>query len=152
MRGRVDGSCAGFRLGLVCLEPNCHDMRYFALGACSPRRFHPFFVHGERVLSRTREGEKEGSVMSKSHASTSSLWRLLRLLLLPLILVGKLLDKHFVSFIRGRVLRGEDRVFSLRFVWYSDSVYLHPMIWGSLVLYLFASQVVVTDAKPLTEA
>ena len=89
--------------------------------------------------------------MNKSAASTSSWWRLLRLLLLPLLLVGKFLDKHFVSFIRGRVLRGEDRVYSLRFVWYSDSVYLHPMIWGSLVLYFVATQAVVTVANPVAE-
>jgi hypothetical protein len=35
----------------------------------------------------------------------------------------------------SRVLRDKDRVYSVRFVWYGDAVYLHPMIWGSLILY-----------------
>jgi hypothetical protein len=80
--------------------------------------------------------------MNKSDSSSSKL-RWLKLLLIPLLWIAKLLDRHFVSFIRGRVLKDETRVYSLRFVWYSDSVYLHPMIWGSLVLWFLATNPVV---------
>jgi hypothetical protein len=44
----------------------------------------------------------------------------------------------------GRVLRGPNQIFSIKFVWYGDSVYLHPMIWGSAILYLLASSGVVS--------
>jgi hypothetical protein len=32
------------------------------------------------------------------------------------------------------VVRDRRRIYSIRFIWYGDSVYLHPMIWGSLLL------------------
>ncbi|MEE3370906.1 MAG: hypothetical protein VX346_16335 [Planctomycetota bacterium] len=90
--------------------------------------------------------------MNKSDSSSSKL-RWLQPLLIPLIWIAKLLDKHFVSFIRGRVLKDETRVYSLRFVWYSDSVYLHPMIWGSLVLWFLATtNAIVMESDELADA
>ena len=80
--------------------------------------------------------------MNKSDSS-SSILRWIGAALKPIWWICKFLDKHFVSFIRGRVLKDETRVYSLRFVWYSDSVYLHPMIWGSLVLWFVANHAVV---------
>ena len=89
--------------------------------------------------------------MNKSDSSSSKL-RWLKLLFIPLVWIAKLLDKHFVSFIRGRVLKDETRVYSLRFVWYSDSVYLHPMIWGSLVLWFLATNAVVVESDDVAAA
>ena len=89
--------------------------------------------------------------MNKSDSSSSKL-RWLKLLLIPILWTAKLLDKHFVSFIRGRVLKDETRVYSLRFVWYSDSVYLHPMIWGSLVLWFLATNAVVVESDDVAAA
>ena len=42
---------------------------------------------------------------------------------------------HFLSYLIGRVVRDRDRIYRIRFVWYGDSIYLHPMIWGSLALF-----------------
>jgi len=89
--------------------------------------------------------------MNKSDSSSSKL-RWLKLLFIPILWITKLLDKHFVSFIRGRVLKDETRVYSLRFVWYSDSVYLHPMIWGSLVLWFLATNAVVVESDDVAAA
>jgi hypothetical protein len=60
----------------------------------------------------------------------------LKILAWPFVVVGQFLYKHWLSYLVGRVLRDRDRVYSIRFIWYGDSVYLHPMIWGSLILYL----------------
>lgn len=89
--------------------------------------------------------------MNKSDSSSSKL-RWLKLLFIPLLWITRLLDRHFVSFIRGRVLKDETRVYSLRFVWYSDSVYLHPMIWGSLVLWFLATNAVVMESSEVAGA
>ena len=89
--------------------------------------------------------------MNKSDSSSSKL-RWLKLLFIPLVWIAQLLDKHFVSFIRGRVLKDDTRVYSLRFVWYSDSVYLHPMIWGSLVLWFLATNAVVVESEDVAAA
>jgi len=48
------------------------------------------------------------------------------------------LHHSFSSYICGRVLRDDDRIYSIRFVHYGDSIYLHPMIWGSVILYFLA--------------
>lgn len=84
--------------------------------------------------------------MTKQNAvERASFRRFASWLLFPAILLARvtkrflaILDKAFVSYIRGRVLRGARRIYSIRFVWYGDSVYLHPMIWGSAVLYALA--------------
>jgi len=51
----------------------------------------------------------------------------------------KSLYTHFISYIVGHVVRDSNRVYSIKFVWYNDSVYLHPMIWGSLILFGISS-------------
>ena len=89
--------------------------------------------------------------MNKSDSGSSKL-RWLKLLFIPILWTAKLLDKHFVSFIRGRVLKDDTRVYSLRFVWYSDSVYLHPMIWGSLILWFLATNAVVVESDDVAGA
>lgn len=68
--------------------------------------------------------------------------RLARLLLLPFsILVWPVTKawqavyRNFLSYLLGRVVRDRRRIYSVRFIWYGDSIYLHPMIWGSLLLY-----------------
>ena len=67
--------------------------------------------------------------------------RLVKFCLLPLVFVTwpvrkswGLADRHFFSYLLGRVSRDRRRIYSIRFIWYGDSVYLHPMIWGSLLL------------------
>ncbi|MCA9177216.1 MAG: hypothetical protein KDB14_22155 [Planctomycetales bacterium] len=71
----------------------------------------------------------------KSQASSKGF---LAILLWPFARLFKALHKHWISYITGYVLRDRDRIYSVKFVWYGDSVYLHPMIWGSLLLYLLA--------------
>ena len=51
---------------------------------------------------------------------------------------------HFLSYLIGRVVRDRDRIYRIRFVWYGDSIYLHPMIWGSLALYGLTAGGVIT--------
>ena len=67
----------------------------------------------------------------------------LRILFWPLVKVVGFLDKNFVSYLTGRVLRDESRVYNVKFIWYGESVYLHPMIWGSLIMYALAATNIV---------
>lgn len=76
------------------------------------------------------------------------LWPL-RILAWPFVVCAKAAYEHWLSYVLGHVKRSERRVFSVRFVWYGDSVYLHPMIWGSLVLYFVARSEVVAAGWPL---
>jgi len=61
------------------------------------------------------------------------------LLFLPFVKAAQALDRNFVSYLTGRVVRDENRIYCIKFIWYSDSIYLHPMIWGSLILYVLAA-------------
>jgi hypothetical protein len=61
----------------------------------------------------------------------------------PVLRAYDVVDKHFLSYLTGRVLRDKQRVYSVHFVWYNDSIYFHPMIWGSLALYLVAQAGIV---------
>lgn len=68
--------------------------------------------------------------------------RLAKLLLLPLLILAWPITKswqafyrNFLSYVLGRVVRDQRRIYSIRFIWYGDSIYLHPMIWGSVLLY-----------------
>jgi hypothetical protein len=56
----------------------------------------------------------------------------------PPAAAAKMLYRNFVSYLVGRVLRDNDRIYSIKFVWYGETVYLHPMIWGSLLLFVLA--------------
>ena len=57
--------------------------------------------------------------------------------------------EHWISYLIGRVLQDEDRVYSIKFIWYGDSVYLHPLVWGSFVLYFVDLSDVFTPGWPL---
>ena len=61
----------------------------------------------------------------------------------PFVFVFGALHKHFLAYLLSRTLRDEDRIYSIKFVWYGDSVYLHPMTWGSLILYFLAKTDVI---------
>lgn len=60
----------------------------------------------------------------------------LKIIAWPFIALWRFLYEHIISYVVGRVVRDEDRVYSVRFVWYGDSVYLHPMVWGSLLIFV----------------
>ena len=54
----------------------------------------------------------------------------LKIVVWPFVTLWRFLYEHILSYVFGRVTRDEDRVYSIRFVWYGDSIYLHPMVWG----------------------
>jgi len=62
----------------------------------------------------------------------------------PVVGLCKSFYRHFLSYVIGTKVHDRRRVHSVKFVWYGDSVYLHPMVWGSLLLYLAA----LTGAVP----
>lgn len=68
----------------------------------------------------------------------------LAVVLWPLTKVWNAFYHHFLSYLIGRVVRDRDRIYRIRFVWYGDSIYLHPMIWGSLALFGLTSGGVIT--------
>ncbi|MCU0959586.1 MAG: hypothetical protein MUF48_05730 [Pirellulaceae bacterium] len=73
----------------------------------------------------------------------------LQILAWPFVFVGRLLYRNWISYLIGAVRRDAQRVYSVRFIWYGESVYLHPMIWGSLVLYFVAKSEVFAPGWPL---
>lgn len=80
----------------------------------------------------------ENTSPSKEKEKSSFKRGFLSIILWPFTGFWKFLHKHWLSYVTGYVLRDKDRIYSVKFVWYGDSVYLHPMIWGSLLLYLMA--------------
>jgi len=56
------------------------------------------------------------------------------LLIWPLLRAVRYVNRHFLQYLFGHVMREGGRVYRIKFIWYADSVYLHPMIWGSVVL------------------
>ncbi len=56
------------------------------------------------------------------------------LLAWPFVFAFNSFNKHFLSYIMGRVVRDDRRIYTVKFVWYGDSIYMHPMIWGSAIL------------------
>jgi hypothetical protein len=60
------------------------------------------------------------------------------LLAWPFIKLWKFLYEHFISYVLGTSVRDRRRVYKVKFVWYGDSVYLHPMVWGGIVMYCLA--------------
>lgn len=100
----------------------------------------PFAFMGEEI------------VMSKDASSDSQRSGLplpIQILLWPFTFLGKTLYEHWLSYLIGRVVRDEYRVYSIRFVWYGDSVYLHPMIWGSLILFFISKSGLLGAGWPL---
>jgi len=78
------------------------------------------------------------------------------LLLLPLWLIARpvlglwrSLYKHFLAYLIGTKVYDRNRVYSVKFVWYGDSVYLHPMVWGSFLLYVLSITGVVPSGFSL---
>jgi len=68
---------------------------------------------------------------------------LLRVLLVPFSVLAwpftkgwQVVYRNFLSYLFGRVVRDSRRIYCVRFIWYVDSIYLHPMIWGSVILFL----------------
>ena len=91
----------------------------------------------------------EGSGAGSSRSGTP-LWLLpLKIIAWPFITFVKFLYTNFISYMIGRVLRDEYRVYSVKFVWYGDAVYLHPMVWGSLVLFFVTKSEVFSAGWPL---
>ncbi len=87
---------------------------------------------------------------SKPSSSVVSLLLLpLKIIAWPFLFLCRFLYEHWLSYVLGRVRRDEDRVYSVRFVWYGDSVYLHPMVWGSLVLFFVVKSDVFAAGWPL---
>jgi len=75
----------------------------------------------------------------RAAGSDTPLWLVpLKILAWPFLFVWGLLYRNWLSYLVGSVLRDEDRIYSIKFIWYGESVYLHPMVWGSLVLYFVA--------------
>ena len=77
--------------------------------------------------------------------------RVARVLFMPLWLIGwpfvrgwQVFYRNFLSYLVGRVVRDRRRIYSIRFIWYGDSIYLHPMIWGSLILSALTASGVMT--------
>jgi hypothetical protein len=60
------------------------------------------------------------------------------LIVWPVIGLWRSFYKHFLAYLIGTKVYDRNRVYSVKFVWYGDSVYLHPMVWGSLLLYVVA--------------
>jgi len=67
----------------------------------------------------------------------------LKIVTWPFLFVWGLLYRNWLSYVIGSVLRDADRVYSVKFIWYGESVYLHPMVWGSLVLFFVEKSNVV---------
>lgn len=57
----------------------------------------------------------------------------------PVVGIWRSFYKHFLAYLIGTKVYDRRRVYSVKFVWYGDSVYLHPMVWGSLLLSVAAA-------------
>ncbi len=86
----------------------------------------------------------------QSAHKSSPLWLLpFKIIAWPFVVFFRFLYKHWFSYLIGRVLRDENRIYSIKFVWYGDTVYLHPMIWGSLILFFVTKSGVFSSGWPL---
>jgi hypothetical protein len=92
---------------------------------------------------------KNPSESSSTRAGTP-LWLMpLKIVAWPFLALCHYFYDHWISYLAGRVLRDEDRVYSIKFIWYGDSVYLHPMVWGSLVLFFVTKSDLFNPGWPL---
>jgi len=73
----------------------------------------------------------------------------LSIVLWPVLTAFRIVYRHFLSYLFGHVTRDRRRVYRVKFVWYGDSIYLHPMIWGSLLLYGLTGAGVLTPGWAL---
>lgn len=72
-----------------------------------------------------------------------------KILVWPFLALAKVLYDSWLSYLHGKVLRDEYRIYSIKFIWYGDSVYLHPMIWGSLILFFVAKSGLIGAGWPV---
>lgn len=90
---------------------------------------------------------------SKSNAGgqkTTPLWLMpFKIIAWPFLALWRFLYKHWISYLVGRVLRDENRIYSIKFIWYGDTVYLHPLVWGSLILFFVTKSSVFPAGWPL---
>ncbi len=73
----------------------------------------------------------------------------LKILFWPFTFTWSLLYTHWLSYLFGQVRRGDQRIYSIKFIWYGDAIYLHPMTWGSVVLFFVVKSGVVSPGWPL---
>lgn len=85
---------------------------------------------------KSRPQKKKKSMSdSKENQKKVPIWLWpLWILVWPFAILGKWLYKNFLSYMIGRVIRDKRRIYTIKFIWYGDAVYLHPMVWGSAVL------------------
>ena len=89
---------------------------------------------------------------SKTHTALSFVLKVLKLMLItplqiafwPFASAGNFVHRNFLSYVLGYVVKDKKRIYSIRFVWYGDSIHLHPMIWGSLIMYALTTAGVMT--------
>ena len=86
---------------------------------------------------------------SHTPAKRSALSMVGKVLLWPFVFAWHVLYRNWLSYVFGQVLRDDRRVYSIKFIWYGDSIYLHPMTWGSVVLFFVAKSGVVDAGWPL---
>ena len=99
------------------------------------------------VVHEARSSARKGTKMTKSLQNVSkgtnrlagAVGRLpIWLFVWPVAGLWRAFYKHFLAYLIGTKVYDRKRVYSVKFVWYGDSVYLHPMVWGSLLLYALA--------------
>ncbi len=73
----------------------------------------------------------------------------LKILFWPFVFVWRVLYNNWISYLIGGVVRDENRIYSVRFIWYGDSVYMHPMIWGSVVLFFVTKADIIGPGWPI---
>lgn len=87
------------------------------------------------LKSRPHRKKKAMSSESKANDRKMPIWLWpLWILVWPFAFLTKGFYKNFLSYIVGRVIRDSRRIYTIKFVWYGDAIYLHPMVWGSALL------------------
>jgi hypothetical protein len=87
---------------------------------------------------------------TRAPESDTPLWLVpLKMVAWPFLFLGRVLWRNWLSYVFGSVLRDENRVYSIKFIWYGETVYLHPLVWGSLVLFFVAKSNLFAPGWPL---
>ncbi len=84
-----------------------------------------------------------------SNSKKSGLPLPLKIIFWPFAFLWNTLYKNWLSYLFGKVLRDDRRIYSIKFIWYGDSVYLHPMIWGSVILFFVVKSGVIGAGWPV---
>ncbi len=82
-------------------------------------------------------------------AKRSGMPLILKIIFWPVTFLWNSLYQNWLSYLFGQVRRDEHRIFSIKFIWYGDAVYLHPMTWGSVLLFLVTKSGVTAPGWPL---